>query len=116
MYSGSDLTTLMTELASLTASGFLQYDFFIGQMNPYLRIYVSNYEQGLYPVLSRLPQAKEIIDLYYTTDFTPPVATFITNMTAGIQATVDANATLLTEISTAMSNWPTFVTAYNSYG
>ncbi len=116
MYSGSDLTTLMTALGSLTSSGFLQYDFFIGEMNPYLRIYVSNYEQGLYPVLSRLPQASKIVELYRTTDFTPPVATFISNITAGIKATVDGNATLLTEISTAMSNWPTFASTYNSYG
>jgi DNA replicative helicase MCM subunit Mcm2 (Cdc46/Mcm family) len=116
MYSGSDLTTLMTQLASLTSSGFIQYDFFIGQMNPYLKIYVSNAQTAVFPVLTRLPNASKIIDLYYTTDFTPPVATFISDMTAGIKATVDSNAAALTAINTAFSHFSTFETTYNALG
>jgi hypothetical protein len=106
----------MTALASLTESGFLQYDFNAGQVNPHLNISVSAAQIALFPLLQRAPQGPKIINLYFTTDFTPPVATFISNMQAGITATVDANASVMATINSQISNWAEFEQAYNSYG
>ena len=116
MYTGSDLDTLLTELYSLTSSGFLEYDFNVGQKIPYLSITVSQAQASQFPALATLPQGQKLINLYYTMDFTPPVATFITNMLAGIQATVDGNASLIANINSQISLWSSFVTTYNSYG
>jgi hypothetical protein len=116
MYSGSDLITLQTALNTLTNSGFLQYDLNIGQVSPYLQISVSAAQLAMFPALSRLPQANQVINLYYTTDFTPPVATFISNFQTGVQNTVTGNAAILAEVNAALSNWPTFETTYNSFG
>ncbi len=116
MYSGSDLDTLMSALATLTNSGFLEYDFNVGQKIPYLSITVSNSQIAAFPALATLPAGQKIINLYYTTDFTPDVDTFISNFQSGIKSAIDNNADLIAEINSQMSNWSTFETTYNSFG
>jgi len=116
MYSGADLDSLISALGTLTESGFLSYDLNIGQVTPYLSICVSQAEINMFPALARLPQAGAIINLYYTTNFSPLVADFISAFQAGVQATVSGNAGLLAEVNAALSNWSTFESTYNSFG
>jgi hypothetical protein len=116
MYSGSDLTTLITALNTLTANGFLEYDFNVGEKIPYLNITLSSAQVSLISPILTQQQGYQLINLYYTTDFSPPVNTFIYNMNVGIKTTVDNNASVIASINNTVAYWPTFELTYNSYG
>ncbi len=116
MYNDADLGTLMDALNSLTSNGFLQYDINVGQVSPYLSIVVSETQVSAFPVLARFPQGAALVNLYYTTDFTPPVATFISNFQTGMASKVNANQTIMSAISAQMANWTTFASTYNALG
>jgi hypothetical protein len=116
MYAVSDLDTLFNALNAFTSDGFTQYDINTGQITPYLSITLSNTETQSFPVFYASSQGRELANLYYTTDFTPPIATFISNFQAGVAATVDSNTAILTAISAFVTAWPAFVAAYQSKG
>lgn len=86
MYSAADLDTLMSALNVLTADNFFQYDFNVGTVIPYLKISISQAQIASYPAIQLLPLTQPLIAVYYTLDFTPPVATFIANMQAACSA------------------------------
>lgn len=116
MYSGSDLDSLMSALATLTTDGFFAYDFNVGQVNPYLSISVSPAQIVLFPALATLPLAAPLLNVFYSADFSAPVATFISNMQATIIAYVDGQAGRISAISAKVANWAGFASTYNSKG
>ena len=77
MYTGQDLVDVQTALDALTSDDFFQYDFNLGTKYPYLSITISNAQQALYPSLKFLPQVQPLISVFYTADFSAPVADFI---------------------------------------
>lgn len=116
MYSGSDLDSLMSALATLTSDGFFAYDFNVGQVNAYLSVSLSPAEIALFPALATLPVAAPLLNVFYTKDFSSPVATFISNMQASISAYVDSQAGRISAITASVGNWSSFASTYNSKG
>lgn len=86
MYSGSDLTTLMSALDTLAADNFFQYDFNVGTKTPYLMVSISNTQIVLFPAIAILSTIAPLMSVYYTTDFSPPVSDFITAIQAACHA------------------------------
>lgn len=116
MYSGSDLDSLMSALATLTADGFFAYDFNVGQLNPYLSVSVSPAQIDMFPALATLPIAAPLLNVFYTQDFSAPVDTFISNINSTISAYVDSQATRISGITAKVANWAGFASTYNSKG
>ena len=80
MYTGQDLLDLQTALVDLTSDNFFQYEFYLGKANPYLNIRISDAWMASYPALDALSYIRGHLAVYSTTDFSIPVADFITAM------------------------------------
>ena len=116
MYSGSDLVSLVSALDALTIDGFLQYELNLGQSHPFLIIKVSDAKVNAFPAFNVLPQAQTLIYVYQTSDFSIPVADFITAVQNGVRASINGNAALLAAVATQMAAFSAFAATYASKG
>jgi hypothetical protein len=114
MYSGSDLDTLMTALNTLTSDNFFQYSFNVGQINSSLTITISNTWINSFPAIAQLAVTAPLLNVYFTTDFTPAVATFISNMQAACQSYADTNYSVWNAFYTHSQTFSAFLTALAS--
>lgn len=111
MYQGSDLTTLMTTLDALCADNFFQYSLNVGQANPHLTITISNYWQTQFPAIAILAAIQPMLSVYSTTNFSLPVADFITALQAGCHAYANARYSAWNAYYTHAVTFSAFLTA-----